>query len=457
VPAGFDIAPKFRHDPAGAAQIRAGGNHPRHAGRTSGVRSWPRLASLGPFRQPGFRRQWPADLATSWAFEIETLALGWYILVETGSVLWLTAFASVQYLGTLVAPMFGVAGDRIGARRLLATMRGFYAMQAAAIAAMALTGTLGPPQVLVVAALMGLVRPSDLGLRSTLIAISMPPGMMTQAMGISRCSADSARIVGALAGAGLVAALGIGSAYLVVTGLYLFSLGLTLAVPVPPFLALAPSSPWRDLRDGFAHVRGSPPLLATMLLAFLVNLAAFPTTGGLLPYVAREVYGMDRGGLGTLIACFAGGALAGSLVVISRGAALAAGRSMVLSCLAWFPLLLVFAQLRDPAAGMALMVLIGFTQSFAMVPMTVILLRCTQDRYRGRVMGLRMLAVYGLPIGLLLSGPVIERLGFAGATTLYAGFGLACTALIGLVWRRHLWPAEAPANHPGLAQTGGAG
>ncbi|MGK7866516.1 MFS transporter [Falsiroseomonas sp. E2-1-a20] len=408
--------------------------------------SWPRPASLGPFRQPGFRRQWPADLATSWAFEIETLVLGWYILVETGSVVWLTAFASVQFLGTLVAPMFGVVGDRIGPRRLLASMRGFYAVQAAAIAAMALTGTLGPVQVLVVAALMGLVRPSDLGLRSTLIAVSMPPGMMTQAMGISRCSADSARIVGALAGAGLAAALGIGPAYLVVTGLYLFGLAGTLLVPVPPRVALAPASPWRELRDGFAHVRGSPPLLATMLLAFLVNLAAFPTTGGLLPYVAREVYGLDRGGLGTLVACFAGGALVGSLVVISRGGALAAGRSMVLSCLVWFPLLLVFAQVRDATAGMALMVLIGFTQSFAMVPMTVILLRCAEDRYRGRVMGLRMLAVYGLPIGLLLSGPLIDRLGFAGATTLYAGFGLLCSALIGLVWRRHLWPAGAPAN-----------
>jgi predicted MFS family arabinose efflux permease len=142
-------------------------------------------------------------------------------------------------------------------------------------------------------------------------------------------------------------------------------------------------------------------------------------------------------------------------VVISRGAALAAGRSMVLSCLVWFPLLMVFAHVRDAAAGMALMVLVGFTQSFAMVPMTVILLRCTQDRYRGRVMGLRMLAVYGLPIGLLLSGPAIDRLGFTGATTLYAGFGLACTVLVGLRWRRHLWPAAAPANHPGPGQGGG--
>ena len=50
---------------------------------------------------------------------METLILGWYVLVETGSVLLLTVFASLGYIGTLVAPMFGVIGDRIGHRDLL--------------------------------------------------------------------------------------------------------------------------------------------------------------------------------------------------------------------------------------------------------------------------------------------------------------------------------------------------
>ena len=54
---------------------------------------------------------------------METLILGWYVLVETQSVLLLTVFASLQYLGTLLAPMFGVMGDRIGHRNLLCAMR----------------------------------------------------------------------------------------------------------------------------------------------------------------------------------------------------------------------------------------------------------------------------------------------------------------------------------------------
>lgn len=69
-------------------------------------------------------------MLTSWAFEMEFLILGWYILVETGSVVVLTFFGSLMYLGTLVAPMFGVFGDRIGHRNLLAGMRAIYAVLA---------------------------------------------------------------------------------------------------------------------------------------------------------------------------------------------------------------------------------------------------------------------------------------------------------------------------------------
>ena len=75
---------------------------------------------------------------------METLILGWYILVETRSVLLLTLFASLSYVGTLIAPMFGVVGDRIGHRDVLAMMRGSYAVLAATLMTLALTGHLSP-------------------------------------------------------------------------------------------------------------------------------------------------------------------------------------------------------------------------------------------------------------------------------------------------------------------------
>jgi peptide/nickel transport system permease protein len=67
---------------------------------------------LPAFRVRSFRFQWSADLLTSWAFEMETVVLGWYVVTHTGSVMLLTIFGSLQYVGTLAAPMFGVLGDR---------------------------------------------------------------------------------------------------------------------------------------------------------------------------------------------------------------------------------------------------------------------------------------------------------------------------------------------------------
>lgn len=409
----------------------------------------PRLPLLAPFRQRSFRWQWPADLATSWAFEVETLILGWYVLTETGSVVWLAAFGALQFLGTLIAPMFGVMGDRVGHRPVLCAMRGTYALLAACIAALALVGALTPAAVLIVSALAGLVRPSDWGMRNALIGATMPPALLMGAMGVARMSMDSARIAGALTGAGLGAALGVGWAYVVVTALYLVSLGLTLRVAEtrPGGVAGASAaSAWRDLGEGFRHVWTTPALLAAMALACLANFAAYPISGGLLPHVAREVYGIDRTGLGYLVASFAGGGLLGSLVLTREGARLPPARTALLAALLWFGLLLAFARVTEAGAGMALLAAAGFVQSFCMVPMNVLLLRTAAEAFRGRVMGLRMLAIYGLPMGLLLAGPLIERLGFADAATLYAGFGVVCTLAIALRWRAHLWPAGAPAN-----------
>jgi hypothetical protein len=68
-----------------------------------------RVPALAPFRIRSFRFQWPADLLASWAFEMEGVILGWFVLVSTGSVLALAVFGSLQFLGTLISPFFGMA------------------------------------------------------------------------------------------------------------------------------------------------------------------------------------------------------------------------------------------------------------------------------------------------------------------------------------------------------------
>ena len=191
-----------------------------------------RPSAFAPFSVRSFRYQWPADLAASWAFDMETLILGWYVLTETRSVLMLTLFASLQHIGTLLAPMFGVMGDRIGHRKVLATMRATYTLLALTLMTLAYSGLLTPTFVLAIAGVMGLVRPSDIGMRNALVGATIPNTLLMGAMSIQRTTQDSAKVAGALSGAGLVAMLGIGPAYTLVASFYALSATLTLKAPI---------------------------------------------------------------------------------------------------------------------------------------------------------------------------------------------------------------------------------
>ena len=409
-----------------------------------------RVPALAPFRIRSFRFQWPADLLASWAFEMEGVILGWFVLVSTGSVLALAVFGSLQFLGTLISPFFGMAGDRIGNRNLICLMRATYIAIALILAALFLLDQASPVAVFALGIAIGLVRPSDITLRNLLVGETMPTELLMSAMSISRTTADSARVVGALSGAALVAALGSGVAYVAVCAVYIASLLLSLNVGVRRLRVLGESevalSPIKALREGFAYVWSTPDVRAATLLAFLMNFAAYPFVGQILAYVAKDIYGLGQTGLGWLISCFALGALAGSLTLSARGAWIRAARTMMVAALLWFALNLVFAWVTVPFHGEILLIVIGFVQSFCMVPMAVILLRTADPAFRGRVMGVRMLAVYGLPLGMLLSGPLIEHVGFAWTASLYSLLGLAVASLIAVRWRTQLWHRDAPAN-----------
>ena len=88
---------------------------------------------------------------------------------------------------------------------------------------------------------------------------------------------------------------------------------LTLCVVAPskphPVDAMADGalrrSPLRDLKEGMAYVWTTPRMRAAIWIAFLANLTAYPLTNGLLPYVAREIYGISQTGLGYLSASYA--------------------------------------------------------------------------------------------------------------------------------------------------------
>ena len=403
---------------------------------------------LVAFRERSFRFQWPADLATTGAFEMETLILGWYVLVETQSVILLTLFGSLQFIGTLIAPFLGVLGDRFGRRTMMLAMRGVFVVLAAAIMILDLTGLLSPAVVLFIAFLSGLLRPSDLVMRNALVADTMPPASLPNALGLARTTQDISRIVGALTGAGLFSVLGLGVAYAFVTATFVIGLALTAGVsrvrPAGEEGAPPPASYGQELKDGFSYVWHTPAVLAIMWLAFLANLTAFPFTHGLLPFVAREIYAIDENGLGQIISVFSLGAVTGSLIVAWTRGHGSAARMMVIGLVAWYLCLTVFAFTGAKLSGAVVLYIVGIFHSLAMVSMSVALLSMVDAPMRGRVMGVRILAIYGIPPGLLGAGFLIDTFGFTTMALIYIAVGLVFTALIAWKWRDAIWNDGRP-------------
>ena len=404
-----------------------------------------RASALAPFAVRSFRFQWPADLATSLAFEMEALILGWYVLTATGSVQYLVMIAALAWLGTLFSPLLGIVGDRIGVRTLLCATRAVYALLAAALTVLTLSGVLAPWHVFVLSAIAGLLRPSDMAMRHVLVAQTMRSDMLIGALAVSRTTSDTARIVGALAGTGGVALFGMGAAYAMVTALYVAAFLLSLGVAAPDGRR-SHADTLAALGHAVRYVWAKPDLLGAWGIAFLVNLLAFPFFLGLLPFVAKDVYGVGQAGLGYLAMAFWSGALAGSLAVGANRWPMRAARVMLWTAGAWFVTIVLFGQAPSMAAGLALLFASGFVQSFCLTPLAAVMLRSSSEEMRGPVMGIRMLAIWGLPLGLLAAGPIIERYGYAACTLLYGGLGLAATLAIGYGWRRALWDRSAAAN-----------
>ncbi|HET7770037.1 MAG TPA: MFS transporter, partial [Chloroflexota bacterium] len=316
---------------------------------------------LESFRVRSFRFQWGADAFATWASEMENLVLGWYVLVDTGSPFLVGLVGALRFGGTLLSPFYGVIADRFDRRRLLILLRFLHALQAAAIMALALSGTLQPWHAFAITGIGGLMRMAENVVRQSLIADVVPSSALMNAVGLSRTTMDVAKIAGAVAGAGLLDRLGIGPAYVVITGCFVLSTVLVFGVTpgrersqsaAESASRGAPESPYRTLRSGLGYMRRSPTIVAIMFLAFLVNLTVFPLSNGLMPIVARDAFAFGPAGLALLLTAVSVGAVSGSLLLTALTARVRhPQRTMLIAIGVWHVLLLLFVWLTSVITG----------------------------------------------------------------------------------------------------------
>ena len=390
------------------------------------------------FKISSFRFQFGADLLVAWAIEMEVIILAWYILVATESPVALAVFGALRFGGTLLSPLIGSVADKLSRKRMLVAFRAGFSLLAIILMVLSLGDWVVPWHVYVVATITGLLRPADMMLRQSVIADAVPREILANAMGFSRTTLDSARIVGALAGASLMTLLGMGEAYIVVAGFYTISTLLSLKIrDISKGQTRTAARPIDDLKAAWRYSRHSADIKHILYLAFLVNLTLLCITGGLLPLVAKNIYAVEATGLGFMVAAFAGGALVGSLIIAMTMQSIRTERIMLGATLLWHALMVGFAQIETAALGIPWLVVTGLVSSFSMVPMASSLMLAIPIEFRARIMGLRQLAVFGLPVGLLCSGPLIEWIDVGPTFSLYGVVGFFATIWIWWSWQRH--------------------
>ncbi len=380
------------------------------------------------FRGRDFRYLWLSDSVVSCSEQMEFLVLAWFILQETNSPFLLGLYAALRFTGTLFSPLYGIVVDRYRRERLLRAVRFGFAASAIVILSLILWDILGAWHVFIIVGIVGMARAFDTVTRQTVIPDIVPREGIMNAVALTRSGRDIMQIVGPMVGGVLLARYGMAWSYAAIVGMYLggAALALRLRVPNQPTATRSSESVLSNLGQAFSYVRTREVVLGLLLLAFLVNLTGFPLNNGLLPVYAKDVLEVGAEGLGQLLGAYSAGSMIGSVTIAALPRLRRPGVVMTLAGIGWHASILALALIAwfGPATG--ILALAGLAQSFTMVTMSMLLLSVTSPEIRGRVMGLRSLAVYGLPLGLLASGFLAEILG--------ASLALIVNGLVGIVF-----------------------
>lgn len=406
---------------------------------------------LNPFaalRQRDFRYVWSSEMLHLWAHEMENLVLAWFILSETDSPLQVGLIGATRFSGTLLAPLYGAIVDRFDRRKVQIFSRVMSTMLATVLMTLVLTDVFVAWHAFVIVGLGSLTQMLGILANQALSADTVASDQLNNAMGLNRATIDLARITGSLLGGGLMSALGLGPAYIGVVALYLAATVAASLISRRPGRVNGdeieePGSKYpgyfSQIAEGVGYVREHSILAGLLFFAFLIEFTTFPLVNELMTILGKELFGADETGVGVMRAVASGGALLGALITGAYPSIANPSRLLVVTVIIWHLLTVPLALEMSLGLALPLLFLWGIFAGASFVALMVSLLQLTHVRLRGRVMGLRGLAIYGLPMGLLMGGWLAEEFGARTMISVHGllglGLALAAVAVWPVLWR----------------------
>ena len=389
----------------------------------------PVIGRFQALRHRNFRLYWIGQLVSLVGTWMQSVAQGWLIHRLTDSSMMLGLLGFLQFLPVTVLSLWaGVVVDRFDKRKLLYVTQTAMLVQAVLMAAVVSAGVVRPWMVLTLAVGFGIANAFDLPARQSFIVELVERKDLGNAIALNSAAFNTARILGpALAGVLLATAGEAGCFWLNAVSFLAVLYSLTQLHLTR--CANDPDRPASTMAEGVRYAWSVHPIRNLLvLLACTAGLAFQYMT--LLPVYARNILNVDARGYGLLVSAFGLGALMSAVRLTQKQDRWALRRNLLIGLTSSGIGLAVFAWSRWLPPSLFSGFLAGFGLVLYVASTNTLLQITTEDRFRGRVMGLYTLMFVGTaPFGALIAGAVAQRWSAPIATSFSA-----LVLLLGAIW-----------------------
>jgi MFS family permease len=368
---------------------------------------------------------------------MQNIAQSWLVYRLTGSslLLGLVGFAG-QIPVFLLSPVGGVFADRHSRHRIVIATQVSAMLLAFVLSALTLLEHIQVWQILVLAALLGVVNAFDIPARQAFIVEMVNGEDLINAIALNSAMFNGARILGPAIAGVTVVAIGEGWCFFANGASYIAVIvGLLLMVVTPRPRDRRVASGLESIIEGFRFVAHTGPVRALLLLLGLVSLTGIPYAV-LMPIFADRILHGGARGLGLLMGSTGIGALAATLALAARRGVHGLGRWVRYASMGFGASLILFSVSRSFLVSVLLLLPAGFCMLLQMSSSNTLIQTMVPDALRGRVMAVYSMMFMGMaPFGALLAGAAANRLGAPLTVALGGAICIVGSVIFGSRWR----------------------
>ena len=383
----------------------------------------------GQLKNPRFRKLWLSDSLISISDQIEMLVMSWVIITKTESGLILGIYTAIRFFSTIFAPFIGGIIDNFNKKNSLLSSRSYMLLHSLIFLFISYIKQLSTYRIIFITFFYGIARTSDRISRESLTQLLVPKKDLRNASGILRSTMDFSKIIGPIIGAWIYSHYGITETYILIALLYIISIIIILPIKIEGINKKSINI-ITEIKIGIVYLRESKILISVILAAGLANLILFTLPQAYLPFIIKDIVKGNASDLAMFNAFLALGALAGSLLLATKNLSNNPGKLIFLSLFLWHCIMLATSIVKNKLLLSLILCLYGIAGSISMISMAVLILSIAQKNMIGRIIGIRQLAIFTLPIGLIISGYLIDVIGIVISLQVVTISGLILTLIL---------------------------